>query len=109
MCAICGGMEAREWRPCPKEDGKLICGSTHCMVCSFWRKPEDAGTLWCTYRHGKKEPENKVIKVRRLTKKVEELEKKVRFYYSHNWPSKARLAERELVLAVAELRRAKNE
>jgi len=55
VCPICGKTpkECKEWRPCPKMDKQLICGSEHCIVCEYWRKPEDKDTFWCTYYHGR--------------------------------------------------------
>lgn len=34
-------------------DKSLICGSEHCKVCEYFRKPEDTGSFWCTFYHGR--------------------------------------------------------
>lgn len=109
VCPICGKTtaECKEWRPCPKLDKQLICGSEHCILCEYWRKPEDIGTLWCTYHHGRSEGQK--VNIVALNNQIRDKEKEIKDLYDANKPKKAELSIWQLVDLQTKLRRAEDE
>lgn len=111
VCTICGKThnEVREWRPCPIHDGKLICGSEHCKVCEYFREEKDAGTLWCTYWHGRTVEESRKNRIEKLRCRIRITSNDIRKAYRRNYPNIARQRELDLIRLTAELRSIENE
>lgn len=111
VCAICGKThhEVNEWRPCPLHDKKLICGTEHCKVCEYFRDEKDAGSLWCTYWHGRAKEESRERKIEKLCGQIRIVSNDIKSAYRRNYPKIARQRELDLMKLTAELRRIENE
>ena len=105
VCAVCGKTpgEVNEWRPCPKYDGKLVCGSEHCFACEYWRTEEFKGDRWCMYHIGKQAISDE-SKMQALMQRQNILSNQIRQAYRNNWPRKAQQLEFELLRVTRKIR-----